>query len=127
MDAELNNKIKEIGSLFGINELPDNMDEIVNSVLSNLGNDKTQLDKINCEQKINNENEPFDNNLLTSDFDITKIIELMNKFQKTKQQAKNDDKIKLLYALKPFLNKNRQNKIKNCVTMLTIAKMVENQ
>ena len=29
MDAELNNKIKEIGSLFGINELPDNMDEIV--------------------------------------------------------------------------------------------------
>ena len=73
------------------------VDEIVNSVLSNLGNDKTQLDKINCEQKINNENEPFDNNLLTSDFDITKIIELMNKFQKTKQQAKM--MIKLNYCM----------------------------
>ena len=58
---------------------------------------------------------------------MTKIISLLNKYQKSKQMAKDDEKIKLLYALKPFLNEKRQNKIKNCVTLLTIAKMVENQ
>lgn len=127
MDAELNNKIKEIGSLFGINELPDNMDEIVSSVLSNIGSDKTQLDKINCEQNVNNGENNILSELTSSEFDMTKIISLLNKYQKSKQMAKDDEKIKLLYALKPFLNEKRQNKIKNCVTLLTIAKMVENQ
>lgn len=127
MDAELNNKIKEIGSLFGINELPDNMDEIVSSVLSNIGSDKTQLDKINCEQIVNNGENNILSELTSSEFDMTKIISLLNKYQKSKQMAKDDEKIKLLYALKPFLNEKRQNKIKNCVTLLTIAKMVENQ
>ena len=127
MDAELNNKIKEIGSLFGINELPDNMDEIVSSVLSNIGSDKTQLDKINCEHNVNNGENNILSELTSSEFDMTKIISLLNKYQKSKQMAKDDEKIKLLYALKPFLNEKRQNKIKNCVTLLTIAKMVENQ
>ncbi len=122
MDAELNNKIKEIGSLFGLNELPDNMDEIVNSVLNNLGNNNSQLDKINCEQNVNTSN---DQNDLPGDIDISKIIELLNKYRQSTMLAKNDDKIKLLYALSPFLNDKRKSKIKNCVTMLTLAKMVE--
>ena len=122
MDAELNNKIKEIGSLFGLNELPDNMDEIVNSVLNNLGNNSSQLDKINCEQNVNTSN---DQNDLPGDIDISKIIELLNKYRQSTMLAKNDDKIKLLYALSPFLNDKRKSKIKNCVTMLTLAKMVE--
>lgn len=122
MDAELNNKIKEIGSLFGLNELPDNMDEIVNSVLNNIGNNNSQLDKINCEQNVNaNDNQ----NDLTGDIDITKILELLNKYRQSSMLAKNDDKIKLLYALRPFLNDKRKSKLKNCVTMLTLAKMVE--
>lgn len=122
MDAELNNKIKEIGSLFGINELPDNMDEIVNSVLNNLGNNDSQLDKINCEQNVNVNNNQND---LPGDIDISKIIELLNKYRQSTMLAKNDDKIKLLYALRPFLNDKRKSKLKNCVTMLTLAKMVE--
>lgn len=122
MDAELNNKIKEIGSLFGLNELPDNMDEIVNSVLNNLGNNNSQLDKINCEQNVNTSN---DQNDLPGDIDISKIIELLNKYRQSTMLAKNDDKIKLLYALRPFLNDKRKSKLKNCVTMLTLAKMVE--
>lgn len=122
MDAELNNKIKEIGSLFGINELPDNMDEIVNSVLNNLGNNDSQLDKINCEQNVNANNNQND---LPGDIDISKIIELLNKYKQSTMLAKNDDKIKLLYALRPFLNDKRKSKLKNCVTMLTLAKMVE--
>lgn len=122
MDAELNNKIKEIGSLFGLNELPDNMDEIVNSVLNNIGNNNSQLDKINCEQNVNgNDNQ----NDLPGDIDITKILELLNKYRQSSMLAKNDDKIKLLYALRPFLNDKRKSKLKNCVTMLTLAKMVE--
>lgn len=122
MDAELNNKIKEIGSLFGINELPDNMDEIVNSVLTNLGNNDSQLDKINCEQNVNNNNNQND---IPGDIDVNKIIGLLNKYRQSTMLAKNDDKIKLLYALKPFLNDKRKSKLKNCVTMLTLAKMVE--
>lgn len=122
MDAELNNKIKEIGSLFGLNELPDNMDEIVNSVLNNLGNNNSQLDKINCEQNVNTSNVQND---LPGDIDISKIIELLNKYRQSTMLAKNDDKIKLLYALRPFLNDKRKSKLKNCVTMLTLAKMVE--
>ena len=98
------------------------MDEIVNSVLNNLGNNNSQLDKINCEQNVNTSN---DQNDLPGDIDISKIIELLNKYRQSTMLAKNDDKIKLLYALSPFLNDKRKSKIKNCVTMLTLAKMVE--
>lgn len=31
MDNELNDKIKEIGSMFGISDIPDNIGEIVSS------------------------------------------------------------------------------------------------
>ena len=153
MDAELNNKIKEIGSLFGINELPDNIGDILGSVIGSSNN--AQLDKINCEQNLNDkendysvENKLSTDNLLAlfngqnnkknyntadnneSDFpdiDISKIISLITKYQKSRESAKNDNRIKLLYALKPFLNEKRKNKISNCVTLLTIAKMVDLQ
>lgn len=152
MDAELNNKIKEIGSLFGINELPDNIGDIIGSFIGN-SNNESQLDKTICEQNMNyTENDDSiknynkTNNLLAAfsgqnnknncntsdnnesdfpDIDISKIISLITKYQKSREAAKNDNKIKLLYALKPFLNDKRKNKISNCVTLLTIAKMVD--
>lgn len=34
MDNELNDKIKEIGSMFGISDIPDNIGEIVSSFLT---------------------------------------------------------------------------------------------
>ena len=41
MDNELNDKIKEIGSMFGISDIPDNIGEIVSAFLTS-SSEKTQ-------------------------------------------------------------------------------------
>ena len=141
MDTELNDKIKEIGSLFGINELPDNIGDIIGTFINNTSGNETQLDKTKYEQNVNNDESGINtvcdqlininNNTTTEndfpDIDISQIISLINKYQKIKTENKNDKKIQLLRAIKPFLSEKRKNKVKNCITILTIAKMVDLQ
>lgn len=44
MDAEFESKLKEIGSLLGITELPDNIGDIVDSFISDTGDRNAEAD-----------------------------------------------------------------------------------
>lgn len=107
MSDSLNEKIKEIGSMFGIDEIPDNIGDIVQTFISSDNKDNL------IEQ--NNEN--------TSgfDFDINKCVQIMNKYKEVKNHKNKDKKIQLLYAIEPFLNDKRKDKVSNCVKLLTFA------
>lgn len=112
MDGELNNKIKEIGSMFGIENIPDNIGDIVSAFLNK--------DDIVSDD----ENQNVDNN---TQKDITKKVEdenfinLFKKLSSSNLNKKNDKKIQLLYAIQPFLNDKRKEKINNCVKFLIFA------
>lgn len=116
MSDSLNDKIKEIGSMFGIEEMPDNIGEIVQTFIGSNKNENTnnEITKENLiEQNIEKSN--------SFDFDIEKCVQIMNKYKEVKNHKKNDKKIQLLYAIEPFLNDKRKDKVSNCVKLLTFA------
>ena len=126
MDTEFNDKIKEIGSMFGIDNIPENIGDIVSSLLSDKdSNDKTnEIKKENYEQIVNdNETDVQSNNKANFD-EILKndnIIKIISKMNEKNSKNKQDKKIKLLYAIEPFLNGKRKEKIGNCVKFLAFA------
>ena len=91
----------------------------------NVNNDEPGINTV-CDQLINTNNNTTTENDFP-DIDISQIISLINKYQKIKTENKSDKKIQLLRAIKPFLSEKRKNKVKNCITILTIAKMVDLQ
>ena len=107
MNEDLNEKIKEIGNLFGIDEMPENIGNIVDSFLSN--------------QNENDTNNASENNF---DFDIGKYVQIMNSLKNFSNNT-DDKKIKLLYAIEPFLNGKRKEKISNCVKFLAFANIAK--
>jgi len=118
MNEDLNEKIREIGSLFGIDEMPDNIGNIVESFLSNSKNSNEETEIIT--EKVS-ENKSTENNF---DFDIGKYVQIMNSLKKATNNS-DDNKIKLLYAIEPFLNGKRKEKIGNCVKFLTFANIAK--
>lgn len=126
MDAELNDKIKEIGSMFGIENIPENIGDIVNSLLSDKDNTEKsdEINSDNYEQIVNNEEtDEKSNNIANFDgiFKNDNIIKIMSKINEKNNKNKQDKKIKLLYAIEPFLNGKRKEKISNCVKFLAFA------
>lgn len=117
MDNELNDKIKEIGSLFGINEMPDNIGDIVQTFLSH-NSEASETDEHIQAPEHNNESEQ---NKSSEDFDAAKFVEIVNKCKKAQLNKKNDKKIQLLHAIEPFLHGKRKEKISSCMKFLTFA------
>ena len=122
MENDLNDKIKEIGSMFGIEEMPENIGEIVQSFLGKSDDSVNNTDESNensfkydISKKI--ENKDF----ASDDFDMSKFVKIMNKYKEAQKNRKNDKKIQLLYAIEPFLNGKRKDKVSNCVKFLTFA------
>ena len=105
MNDTLNEKIKEIGSMFGINEFPENLGEIVESFISN---DKSDNNK---EYDIKNE--------------IKKYVQIMNRLKEKNFNSKNNKKIQLLNAIEPFLNNKRKDKVSNCIKFITFADLAK--
>lgn len=126
MDAEFNDKIKEIGSMFGIENIPDNIGDIVNSFLSDkkTNENTNEVENIKYEQNMNEDDASENSNNLCnigSLFENENIVKIMSKIGEKNNKNKQDKKIKLLYAIEPFLNGKRKEKINNCVKFLAFA------
>lgn len=117
MSDSLNEKIKEIGSMFGIDEIPDNIGDIVQSFIGSDNSEITESKEISKDNLIEQNNE----NASGFDFDINKCVQIMNKYKEVKNHKNKDKKIQLLYAIEPFLNDKRKDKVSNCVKLLTFA------
>lgn len=136
--SELNDKIKEIGSLFGITELPDNIGDIVSSFLSSSSESDDQKCSDDSEKHIESTQKVYEekNNIGSTnlpsipgdhfeDIDMTKVLSLLQKYREVKRSSSNDKKIRLLYAVEPFLNDKRKDKVSSCVKFLTFAQIAK--
>ena len=131
MEAELEDKIKEIGSAFGIENMPDNIGEIISAFLNS---DASDNDSFQC-----NDNEASavneaccDNSIKTDCNGIgsilgngTDILRIISGVQAMKHQNENDYKIIFLKNLKPLLSREKQSRVDKCVNFLCFAKVVE--
>lgn len=123
MDAELENKIKEIGSALGIEKIPDNIGDMLSAFL---GSDDSsdavcESEEITpCEKQENISGLP--SNLLGNGMDIMRIITGVKAAQ---HQNENDYKIIFLKNLKPLLKNDKQSRVDKCIKFLCFAKIVE--
>ena len=129
MEAELEDKIKEIGSAFGIENMPDNIGEIISAFL---GSDTSDNDSERCEKT--NENEPKASDETCDDNsggigsllgNGTDLLRILSGVQNLKHQNENDYKIIFLKNLKPLLSREKQGRVDKCVNFLYFAKVVE--
>ena len=134
MDNELNDKIKEIGSMFGISDIPDNIGEIVSSFLtSSSGKAQEAASEQSCAENNTAENLQSGASEIghtnqggySEDIDMTKILKILKRYKEAKKNKEHDKKIKLLYAVEPFLNEKRRDKVNHCVKFLTFAELAK--
>ena len=139
MDNDFNDKIKEIGNMFGISEMPDNIGDIVSSLLTS--SSESSAEKSEPEEQtsanakteqscmsspdIGHTNKKTSSSDFLEDIDIAKVLKLLNKYKEAKKNKEKDKKIQLLYAVEPFLNDKRKDKVNNCVKFLTFADLAK--
>lgn len=124
MDAELENKIKEIGSAFGIEEMPDNLGDILSAFLGsgeNSGEDNSETSDSDEKSEMQSMSDGL-GGLFGNGMDVMRIIASV---QAAQRQNENDYKIIFLKNLKPLLGTEKQNKVDKCVKLLYFAKIVE--
>lgn len=85
------------------------------SILNNNSDSSSNNNSQNCSSNDNSSDDFFSN------FDINTILKLKNIL--TSLNTTDDNNSKLLYSLKPYLNKSRQKKIDQYVKILKISKL----
>ncbi len=113
MDEGLEDKIKEIGGMLGITDIPDSITDLIGSFINQPENTEQICPNYEQESKES-----------TEENDAMKMMQLINKYQHAKASMEQDNNIRLLRALSPYMNKKRRQKIKNCEKMLTILKLL---
>ena len=117
MDEELNEKIKQISEALG-QEVPDNIGDIISSVLSSDAVKENMPDSPEdpgAGRSSSEEQNSANQENIEMALKIQKIVSRLNN--------KSDPKIKLLYALEPFLSDSRKLKLKSCEKMLKLAQV----
>ncbi len=121
MDDNLNSKIMQIVDLLGKDKIPDNISNLISAFVGSSSADsadKTETDKTETDKAggpagdgIKNRGDD-DMELL---FGIKRMIDGLN--------TSNDRNINLLSAIRPFLNKARQEKASNCIQLLRLSRL----
>lgn len=107
------------------------MSEIINkisSVMNNSSKEGTEIPSISPETissmiQMLKSNENNDDNNSSNGIDIETILKFKTAFDKA--NAKEDERSKLLLALKPYLKDSRKEKIDKCIKFLNISKVIE--
>ena len=152
MDAGLENKLKEIGGMFGITEIPDNIGDLLSSFLGSESESAANAGELPGNGSVRELPEPpaaeqketasLPNGLSTAAFsqvrheeetdgeepgglgiDPAALIEIMGKLGSVQKNSRNDKKVKLLRALRPFLGKERQEKVDQCVRLMMLSEL----
>jgi hypothetical protein len=119
--------------------MPDNIGDIVSSLLTS--SSESSAEKSEPEEQtsanakteqscmsspdIGHTNKKTSSSDFLEDIDIAKVLKLLNKYKEAKKNKEKDKKIQLLYAVEPFLNEKRKDKVNNCVKFLTFADLAK--
>lgn len=138
MDGEFEEKIKQIGSLFGLEGIPDGLGEMIESMAGSLGkngDDMARSADASSEDSSCSGAAPEGSpcvadpsNSRTSDTMIPGLkaedmVALLGKC-KNFSEAGGDKRVRLLRALEPFLQESKKAKIGTCIRLLSLAQLV---
>ncbi|HEX2926805.1 MAG TPA: hypothetical protein VHP38_11215 [Ruminiclostridium sp.] len=119
-DDDLSKKIQQIAELLGQENMPDNVKGLLSMLSGSLaGKDDSAEKAAETTQEKDERHSPpevreDDSELLSR---AKKMMEKLN--------TGNDPRVNLLYAIKPFMNNKRQQKIGNCIKILQIASLTK--
>lgn len=122
MDEELTGKIKEIGGLLGIQDIPDNIGDVLGAFLgsNNSSEKKSTENEVEENKSLPSLPEKKETEDLLQGLDPIMLMNLLSRVKSIQEKNANDEKVRLLKALRPFLSGDRRKKVDNCVSLLAL-------
>lgn len=116
MSDDLNNKIKQIADLLGQGDMPDNLKGLLSLLGASGGKEEVR-------QKPSEPVPLKEDRAVKSD--LEENLDLVRKMKNVmdKLNTRNDPRINLLTAIRPFLNNSRQKRLGNCIKILQVSKL----
>lgn len=124
MSDDLNKKIKQITDILGQENMPDNIKGLLSLLAGSNSQSEVEAPKA-VDLVPKKEERPAKS-------EIEENVEMIRKVKKImdRMNSKDDPRINLLAAIKPFLNNTRQKKLGSCLKLLqmhNITKYIEEQ
>lgn len=131
MSDDMNNKIQQIAELLGQENMPDNVKGLLSMLAGSFGNKEDAQSKTDEDTAKTSQVEEA-KDLKSIPQESSSNNDMLNKVKSLTDNLRGgtDPRINLLYAIKPFMNSNRQKKISNCIQLLqmtSLAKLMDNQ
>ena len=137
MSDDISSAIKQLAGMLNQANLPDGLKDIISllGTAMDSGADKKEV-SAGQQEKEKQEKQPVQNQegntSLKADINKTgnELEDGLEAFTAIRNilkniNTKNDPRINLLIALKPFVNKRPQKKISNCILLLQVARLLE--
>ena len=110
MNEELNKKLKQIVEVLSQENIPESLKGLVSLLGSSAGGEESKNEDLKKDDK-------------SSSMEETEAVrKIRSVIQKV--NSKNDPRVNLLNALKPFMNKKRKYKLDTCVKLIYIANLL---
>ena len=110
MDSGMNEKINEIASMLGQDEVPPDVINIISKIAQNSGDS----DGTDCGNSTDNDLE-----------DNIALMAMIKRVMDRKKNSKHDPAMVLLSSLEPFLSDSRKEKLKKCMKVMNLTQMTD--
>ncbi len=115
MSDDLNNKLKQLTDLLTQDNMPDNLKSLFSLL--------TGPSKSEPSQKVEEApviKEPKEEPQNKNDFDTTDMVRKIRTVL-DRVNTRNDPRVNLLTAIRPYMNNSRQKKLDNCIKILQVS------
>jgi hypothetical protein len=120
MSDDLNNKIKQLTDLLSQESMPDNLKSLFSLLTSSMGKNETSQKT----EEIPALKEPREEAQNKGEFDTTEMVRKI-KTVMDRMNTKNDPRVNLLSAIRPYMNTNRQKTLDNCIKVLQVSSLAK--
>lgn len=114
MNEDMSDMFKKLGGMLSGKEMPKDMQDIFKNITSNMSSDSNA----------NNFSKNPDESESQPEFDINMIMK-MKSIMDSMKTNQNDPRANLLRSLKPYLNKNRKDKVEQYIKLFNMSKVFE--
>ena len=114
MNEDMSDMLKKLGGMLSGKEMPKDMQDIFKNITSNMSSDSNS----------NNFSKNSDESESQPEFDINMIMK-MKSIMDSMKTNQNDPRANLLRSLKPYLNKNRKDKVEQYIKLFNMSKVFE--
>jgi len=117
--------IKQLASMLDQDKIPENLKELISLFSGMMEKNSNERQKQDIPALDNHVNEQSPGKENTGEQEVSPEMITLVKTLMGRLDIRNDPRINLLMALKPFLNNNRRKKLGNCIKLLQITRLFE--